>query len=180
LAQYHLAAALRRTATTSLQDTPSTALSGLSLDTPPDSPPSSLIPLHIRARGLLRATCNSATTIAGRQRERDHITQFLGSFLGLPVAADVNSSTLYISGLPGTGKTALCNDILRTLDTENYVIITVNCMALGNVDELWNRLQEDLGALKQARNRGRAKKSEAMETIRKLITNSTQKWLVLL
>jgi cell division control protein 6 len=157
-----------------LPSTPSTSLSGLSLVTPPGTP-SALIPLHVRARSLLRATCNSTTAIFGRASERDKITKFLASFV-TGSDSDASTSTLYVSGLPGTGKTALVNDILRTTDMSDVVVVNLNCMALNNADALWDRLQEDLGVMKKARGRGRPKKLDAKATVAKILEGSSTKW----
>jgi cell division control protein 6 len=136
------------------------------------------VPLHVRVRGLLRATCNSSTSIAGRANERNAISKFLGAFLSSS-EEDASASTLYISGLPGTGKTALVNDIIGSINMDEVVLININCMALNNVEALWERLQDDLGALKKSRGRGKPKKAEAKASIGNLLKSSPSNMLVL-
>lgn len=62
---------------------------------------------------------------------------------------DAQQTVLFISGSPGTGKTALVNSVLGDMQSELadavVNIISVNCMALNNVDALWDRLLEALG-----------------------------------
>lgn len=170
----HSSLAIRRTATSMIPSTPSTALSGLSLATPPGTP-SALTPLHVRARGLLRATCNSTTSIFGRATERGTITQFLESFI-TGTDTGTSASTLYVSGLPGTGKTALVNNIMRNMDMSDVAVVNLNCMAFNNADALWDRLQEDLGVIKKARGRSRTKKLDAQSSVAKILEGSSSKW----
>jgi cell division control protein 6 len=60
---------------------------------------------------------------------------------------DDDITSLYISGSPGTGKTALVNSIIRTFGAtrSDVKFISVNCMALKSTDALWERLVEELG-----------------------------------
>ncbi|KAH7888789.1 P-loop containing nucleoside triphosphate hydrolase protein [Phlebopus sp. FC_14] len=115
------------------------------LSTPPPTPSDSHLPIHTRARALLRATCNSTTAIAGRAAERDIIVNFIE---GAKSAScdDSQSSTLFISGSPGTGKTALVNSVLADFEVHcgDLQVVSVNCMTFQNVDTLWQRVCESL------------------------------------
>lgn len=59
---------------------------------------------------------------------------------------DTYKTTLYISGSPGTGKTALVNAVLCDLNKSqtDVKVISINCMALNNVDALWVHLLDEL------------------------------------
>lgn len=128
--------------TTIIPITPTREVSQPSLATPPITP-KILLPLHARAKALLRATCNDATaTVTCRDVERDSITQFLQSF----VNDEPSKRCMYISGSPGTGKTALLNHVLRSFDSRVCNVFFLNCMVLKNVDTLWEKLVEDLTA----------------------------------
>lgn len=135
----------------------SSEIDHLALSTPPPTPPTSLLPLHARARACLRATCNgnsnsAQSQIAGRVDEREAVRVFVTAFLrgseegeGMEEVGE-GATTLYISGAPGTGKTALVHAVLAEFEAEARVrVVTVNCMALGSVDALWDRLLEELG-----------------------------------
>lgn len=88
---------------------------------------------------------------------------------------DTQCATLYISGSPGTGKTALVNSVLRDLESEvELQVISINCMALANLDELWDRLLEELEDGKQTR--GRGKKPRSCEAVRKALSEMQSKW----
>ena len=123
--------------------TPATALSRLTLVTPPPTPPVD-IPLHLRIRGLLRATSNApqGMSLAGREKEQIIIESFLHSF---DEDSEVPERILYVSGSPGTGKTALVNSIISKLKlNENVKVLFLNCMALPSMDALWQRLEDEL------------------------------------
>ena len=79
--------------------------------------------------------------------------------------------TLYISGSPGTGKTALVNSVLRDLEQESghsrLRVVAMNCMALNSVDELWDRLLEELVDTKKRK--AREKKSKGLEAVIKVL-----------
>jgi cell division control protein 6 len=156
--------------------TPTSEISHLAIVTPPPTPPTSLLSLHARARALLRSTCNNdATEVAGRDAERAVIQQFLTSFLGCSVTDDEQSTSLYISGSPGSGKTALVNSILRSLNTDAKVIF-INCMALNSVEALWDRLLEELQDGSKRKAAGKPKKTKVRDAVEALLSNSQTKW----
>jgi cell division control protein 6 len=167
--------------------TPATAsttasFSHLTLSTPPPTPPTSLLPIHSRVRALLRPTCNATVHIAGRDDERARIQDFLSSFLNAPKGTDCNSTTtLYISGSPGSGKTALVNSILCDFESESTSInvISVNCMALNSIDTLWDRLLEQLEANTRRKSVGRTKKVRGRDAVDTLLAALSTKWLAL-
>lgn len=80
-------------------------------------------------------------------------------------------SSLYISGSPGTGKTALVNTILNELDSSSLTVININCMALNDVDSLWERIIDELSPSKKL------KGYKGLAGINKLLEN-TSKWYV--
>ncbi|KAF7376419.1 AAA domain-containing protein [Mycena sanguinolenta] len=161
--------------------TPTAEIAQLSLATPPPTPPNSLIPIHVRARALLRGTCNSAAAeMAGRDSERAAITAFFASLID--EVDNVEHTSLYISGSPGSGKTALVNSILRTLDDNHVKVVTINCMALNSVDVLWERLVEELGTTpdKKRKTAGRAKKLQGRDAVEALLSVFPTKCIIIL
>lgn len=115
--------------------------------------------VYCRAKMLLRcngasalASSETSVAIAARDTERAFIERFVlgGGFLG-PKSADGDEeaiSTLYISGQPGTGKTALVTDVLRKLaerdSTSSLTSIYVNCTGLSDVKAVWDRVWEEV------------------------------------
>ncbi|KAF8627835.1 hypothetical protein AX15_004252 [Amanita polypyramis BW_CC] len=128
----------KHASTTSIIPIPSHEISRLA--TPPTAP-KLLLPLHARVKSVLRATCNDASSaITCRDAERDVITNFIQPF----VNEEAIQRCLYISGSPGTGKTALLNSVLQTLNSDLCNVISINCMILNGVDALWKKLFDDL------------------------------------
>ncbi|KAF8508586.1 P-loop containing nucleoside triphosphate hydrolase protein [Hysterangium stoloniferum] len=133
-------------------ETPTKTLARLSLATPPSTPEvppvSKPLPPHVRARALLRAQASDTSPIIGRETERDVILSFIKPFLA-DSRSELDPTSLYISGAPGTGKTALVNDVLKTIN--DMRVIYVNCMTLGGKDGLmgvWERCVNEMGATK--------------------------------
>ncbi|KAJ7629887.1 P-loop containing nucleoside triphosphate hydrolase protein [Mycena rosella] len=175
--------AVSRRASTSaiVPATPTAEIAQLTLATPPPTPPTLLLPIHARARALLRATCNNpATEMAGRDSERAAISAFFASLIDQ--ADEVEHTSLYISGSPGTGKTALVNSVLCTLGVDEIKVININCMALNSIDVLWERLVEELGgyAEKKRRPAGRPKKSQGRDIVDALLTVVPTKCIIIL
>ncbi|KAJ8495387.1 hypothetical protein ONZ45_g12875 [Pleurotus djamor] len=165
---------VRRHASTSslVPATPDTVLQR-TLATPPPTPPTSLLPIYARARALLRATSNNtATNIAGRDSERDIIQKFI---------TGVSTSSLYISGSPGTGKTALVNTIIRDHEESDQLkVITINCMALNNVEALWAQLAEELDGNGKRKASERSKKVKGREAVEALLAARKTKCVLIL
>ena len=83
----------------------------------------------------------------GREKEREIIESFLTNF---DAAGHSMEPVLYVSGTPGTGKTALVNSIISSVDTiDTAKIIFLNCMSITGMDVLWTRLSEELIASKK-------------------------------
>ncbi|KAH8083804.1 P-loop containing nucleoside triphosphate hydrolase protein [Cristinia sonorae] len=162
--------------------TPTSAPPQISLATPPPTP-STLLPISARARALLRATCNNTGGLSGRTAEAATIQCFVRSFLTSSNADEAEHTVLYISGSPGTGKTALVTTVLNDLNPEltaaAVTFVSVNCMALGNVDALWDRLIEVLSD-GCAITKTRKGKDSASRTLEKLLQAQRSRCIVLL
>ncbi|KAH9045098.1 P-loop containing nucleoside triphosphate hydrolase protein [Lactarius hengduanensis] len=177
----HSRMALRRNASTSnlgSQNTPATFMTNLGLQTPPLTPSTS-VPLHIRSRALLRATCNSSAEIAGRLSEQELMTNFITAFICSRPHYKATEPVLYISGSPGCGKTALVNSILATVRIEllanNINVVLVNCMALNGLEAVWERLIEELGSPRK-----RGGKTRNSDLVEKLFAGRTSKCILVL
>ncbi|OBZ68326.1 Cell division control protein 6 [Grifola frondosa] len=138
------------------------------------------------ARALLRPTCNNAIDIAGRAVERQAVADFIASFLNLTKPSSDEPSCLYISGSPGTGKTALVNAVIRALDndlqTNKVKVMLVNCMALNSVDAVWVRLLEELDIPQKGKTtrKGRKGKEAPSQTVERLIAGRKFKCIIML
>lgn len=93
--------------------------------------------LYARARALLRGAerhAASAPTIA-RIAERRAVHRFLDTWLGEEPPADA-SGCMYISGMPGTGKTALVQSVLAERSQRRCHTVLVNCVSLAHPSEV--------------------------------------------
>ncbi|KAI1887125.1 hypothetical protein AGOR_G00202910 [Albula goreensis] len=81
--------------------------------------------------------------LLSRQEERTSIRSFLTNRVkgGLP-------ASLYISGAPGTGKTACLNCVLQEMEDELKAVkvVSINCMTLRSSQSIFPLLAERLGA----------------------------------
>ena len=176
-------------------NTPSRDFSRLSFTTPPPTPELISLPplvkdasekpasLYARARALLRPQGYEIEPLIGRERERSHILDFLTPFVSGQSSLD-NVASLYVSGAPGTGKTALINQILSSppfvndqkASRSSVHVINVNCMALGAKDGLlgvWECCLNKLGLPKETK-RGSPTKVDWSQRFNKLFRD--RKW----
>ncbi|QRV94200.1 enoyl-CoA hydratase/isomerase family protein [Ceratobasidium sp. AG-Ba] len=110
--------------------------------TPPATPPTTTLSLHARARALLRP---GPGEVIGREKERSILTGFLSSFIVEAFNETGRFSAAYISGAPGTGKTALVGEILKSVATDTLRGIYVNCTGLKEENSVWARVLEEGG-----------------------------------
>lgn len=155
--------------------TPTAAIATLTLSTPPPTPPLALQPLHVRTRALLRATSNSISDMPGRDKEREIIETFITSF-AQATDTDNAATNLYISGSPGSGKTALVHSVLHSIDlsASKVEVVTLNCMGLKDVSVVLDRAYEALQSLKSEKRN--AKGSKGKQSIKNLLASLRTKW----
>lgn len=153
--------------------TPSRKLSKLSFATPPNTPRASL---QSRARALLRSTTDSFNVI-GRASERKFVSDFLQSFIDhKPSPSKSANTSLYISGSPGTGKTALVLSVLSTTQDDAVRTAYINCMGLKEINVLWGRVLPALGEPSTS-NKGKAAAS-ALHRFEQKLGEEDFKWCV--
>lgn len=110
------------------------------------------------------------------------IVDFIANF-SQSTSLPTDPPVLYISGTPGTGKTALVNSILgetREMLEENAIhLFTVNCMALDSVDALLERLLQELnGSEKHMRRggKGRTTRDTLVSSLQTTFAETSRKW----
>lgn len=115
----------------------------------------------------------------GREEEIKTIRAFLTAF-GTDTDHDEPKPILYISGSPGTGKTALVNSVLSSLKhSPDFTMQTIflNCMAFQSVDALWSKLEEELLKTGKRGKRTTSKRMDARDVIADFLErNEESKW----
>ncbi|KIJ50510.1 hypothetical protein M422DRAFT_204158 [Sphaerobolus stellatus SS14] len=167
-------------------ETPSKSLAHLTLASPPPTPDTysdvneeplpKTQPLHLQVRALLRPQ-NQDAPLIGREKERSIIQDFLNPLVSDEECSENDATSLYISGAPGTGKTALVNEVLASLSAsaEHAQISTVyvNCMSVGVKDGLagvWLACANELDA-SEASKRSASSKADWVDEFSKLVHN---------
>ncbi|KAH7339589.1 P-loop containing nucleoside triphosphate hydrolase protein [Rhizoctonia solani] len=110
--------------------------------TPPATPPLTVLGLHARARALLRPGVGE---VIGRDEERAVLTEFLAPFVAGTPPGPNDKLAAYISGAPGTGKTALLSEVLRTVAKDKVKGIYINCTGFKEESTVWARVLEEGG-----------------------------------
>jgi cell division control protein 6 len=111
---------------------------------------------------------SAPTALFGRETERDELQSFISSRIksNLP-------GCMYISGPPGTGKSAFVNDVCREITTSNPVKSGyVNCMSVKNAVDLYRTLLEEFVDITQV------KEGEEMDTLEKIFMQRDTSYLV--
>lgn len=103
------------------------------------STPSAGASVYNQARQLF-SRCANPGKLVGRDEER----QQLSSFVEKSVTSD-SAGCLYVSGPPGTGKSALLDEVCQQYQKSGDVSMSVvNCMSVRNAKDLSGKLSEDL------------------------------------
>ncbi|KAK3677776.1 AAA ATPase [Recurvomyces mirabilis] len=105
----------------------------------PSSPLSASTAIYNEARQLFSRSSNPGRLV-GRDGERQEMSTFVEGCI-----ASQSAGCLYVSGPPGTGKSALVDEVCQRYKDEMSVKISVvNCMSVRNAKDLAQKLQEDL------------------------------------
>jgi cell division control protein 6 len=104
----------------------------------PTTPRVNIPSVYDNARGLFRSSSQS-TTIIGRDEERSELASFVTKRLD-----NKSSGCVYISGPPGTGKSALANEVCNEVLQHHAVPFSyLNCMSAKNAAGIFAKLFED-------------------------------------
>jgi len=94
---------------------------------------------YTQARQLFSRS-DATNALIGRDEEKRQLTNFISDRLN-----NERGGCVYISGPPGTGKSALVDEVLQSLSTDqSAATCTINCMSIRNATDLSNKLSEDL------------------------------------
>ncbi|KAI8385621.1 P-loop containing nucleoside triphosphate hydrolase protein [Blakeslea trispora] len=104
--------------------------------------------LYQRAKAAFRRTAIPSQLI-GRESERERMISFWKDH----VLAN-QPGCLYISGKPGTGKTAMLNEMMRSMQQENQKashqikLVNINCMSMKEPKQIYEKLIQEISPKK--------------------------------
>ncbi|KAK3887183.1 hypothetical protein Pcinc_008708 [Petrolisthes cinctipes] len=131
----------------------------------------SLCKPDVSAYRALRQSLNTAvpTVLVCREKEINGMESFLTQHL-----KEGRPGSLYISGAPGTGKTASLNNIIDKLQMKKLRRVFINCMALKTSAAIYKAISIELGIRTQGTER------ENRNAIEKAVCSSKQPVLLML
>ncbi|KAG0713412.1 Cell division control protein 6 [Chionoecetes opilio] len=155
-------------------NSPSSLVSRLSLASPPSgkrNPAVSLFKPNVAVYRALRQSLNTGTpsVMVCREKQADEIKEFLTHHL-----TKNRPGSLYISGAPGTGKTASLNSHLETLELKKLKKVFLNCMTIKTAAAIHKTIAMELGLSVST------SEKENRQAIEKLLTTSRQPILLML
>lgn len=101
--------------------------------------PSNGASVYNQARQLF-ARCSNPGKLIGRDEERSQLSNFIKNAIEAK-----STGCLYVSGPPGTGKSALLDEVIREhTEDGNIPVSVVNCMSVRNAKDLSQKLEDDL------------------------------------
>jgi cell division control protein 6 len=121
------------------------------------------------AKALFRRT-TEPYRLVGRAAERETIRQFSQNHILTPKAG-----SLYISGQPGTGKTALLKEMMRDLQPAmdkapfDIKVLTINCMTVKDPKLVYHKMLVELGYKSEV-----SDKDGAVKAVESLVLGETK------
>jgi cell division control protein 6 len=119
--------------------------------------------LYQKAKAVFRRTA-VPSRLVGRGNERETMMDFWREHV-----LENKAGCLYISGMPGTGKTAMLTEVMRKMENEmmdlrthKVKIVMVNCMTVKEPKQIYTKLIHGLGSPKTAIESDAAKQAEKM------------------
>lgn len=105
----------------------------------PSTPSNATVSVYSHARQLF-SRCSSPGKIVGRDAERQELSTFVNRCLD-----SKSGGCLYVSGPPGTGKSALVDDVSQEFKSlDDVKLATVNCMSVRTSKNLSRKLLDGL------------------------------------
>lgn len=106
----------------------------------PKTPGTPSTSVYTRARQIF-SRCSNSGKLVGRDNERRELSTFIQERMD-----NNGGGCLYVSGPPGTGKSAFVDEVCQGYKNMEHVrTSTVNCMSVKNAKDLAGKLSEDLG-----------------------------------
>ena len=112
---------------------------------------------------------SAPTVLFGRETERTELQDFVSTRI-----ENNKSGCIYVSGPPGTGKSAFVNDVCRTVVTDDIQTGYINCMSVKNAVDLYRTLLEEFVDITEVT------EGEEMEELQKLFMQRKTSYVVTL
>lgn len=140
------------------EDNPKTPTKQRVVDIQVATPPSTPRTAYSIAKSLFQRSCQDS--VIGREEERRFLKQYLKN----------DNGALYISGLPGTGKSALVNEVVKSWNRKSKSVI--NCMSVPKADEIYNYIYSSLTGMEDELN--------AQKKLEKMFFSTKNQYIVVL
>ncbi|KAL1997892.1 hypothetical protein VTN02DRAFT_491 [Thermoascus thermophilus] len=112
--------------------------------------------VYARARQLFARSATSGRLV-GRENEREQLTAFIQDGV-----RSRQGGCLYVSGPPGTGKSAMVEEVCRELDLQTVTVTHVNCVSMRSARDIYSKLVDDLCRDAQVFQKSEADRLQAM------------------
>lgn len=126
-----------------MKKTPSSSFSNLSLNSPVKSSkltPKKLFSSHKYSKARKALHSAIPENLIGRETEQDKLENFIKTHLD-----NQSSASIYVSGAPGTGKTACLSKIMsKPKFKEAFKIIYINCTSMKSANSIYSKICEEL------------------------------------
>ncbi|KAF2657314.1 cell division control protein Cdc6 [Lophiostoma macrostomum CBS 122681] len=135
----------------------------------PSTPRSAAPTIYNEARQLFTRS-SAPLALFGREEERKELETFIS-----PRAKSKRSGCIYVSGPPGTGKSAFVNDVCQAIRSQGMAETGyVNCMSIKNATDLYRTLLEEFVDITEVSD------GEEMEALRALFLQRKTSYVVTL
>ncbi|CAL5868459.1 uncharacterized protein PFLUO_LOCUS2685 [Penicillium psychrofluorescens] len=112
--------------------------------------------VYSQARQLFARGATS-TTLVGRDTERQKLVSFIEEGI-----RSRKGGCLYVSGPPGTGKSAMVQEVCRDLDLSTVRVSHVNCVSMRAARDVYSKLIQDFGEESEVFKKSEADRLKAM------------------
>lgn len=112
--------------------------------------------VYAPARQLFARSANSGRLV-GREKEREELTTFIQDGV-----QSRQGGCMYVSGPPGTGKSAMVEEVCRELDLQTVKVTHVNCVSMRSARDIYSKLIDDLCDDSQVFKKSEADRLKAM------------------
>ncbi|XP_042892016.1 cell division control protein 6 homolog isoform X2 [Penaeus japonicus] len=153
---------------------PSSMISKLSLASPTNSRKNAAVGIskpNVTAYRAVRQSLNTGTptTLVCREKQVSEMESFMKEHL-----LNVKPGSLYVSGAPGTGKTASLNSIIDSMKLPSIKKVFLNCMTLRTAGAIYAKIVSELGLQQRGTER------ENIKAIEKTLTSGKNPVLIML